>query len=311
MNVMGNNYCLNNGFNKLGDCILVSEHQTDNVETAKTQIADKGYPNLNDTAPSYTYVEQLTQNVINAYIVPSGYKYYFGNSYEFNSTTGTFKLTGTITTDTLSDAYLNYYTCGATHLGNSTCETIYKILGTDESLQRITLADRITYKIASTIRSEVGLYAVEDDYGTSYIYRGDVLNNNVYFGGYYWKIIRMNGDGSIRLIYNGETSDATGNNTSINNTTYQYSSKYADPTYVGYMYGKDFSLHTSNEINYTNIIALTEYYFADDYEFDSATKTFKLAGNIISGTFSEMQISLLIIHIHAEIQIVPVLVNSY
>ena len=28
MNVMGNNYCLNNGFNKLGDCILVSEHQT-------------------------------------------------------------------------------------------------------------------------------------------------------------------------------------------------------------------------------------------------------------------------------------------
>ena len=287
--IKGNNYCLNNGFNKLGDCILVSEHQTDNVETAKTQIVDKGYPNLDDTAPSYTYVEQVTQNVENAYTVTSGYKYYFANSYEFDSTTGTFKLTGTITTDTLSDTYLNYYTCGATNIGNSSCSTIYKILGTDESLQRITLADRITYKIASTLRSEQGLYAVEDDYGTSYIYRGDVENNNVYFGGFYWKIIRMNGDGSIRLIYNGTTPDATGNATSINNRTYQYNTTYPDPTYVGYMYGKDFSIHTSNETTYTNIVALTEYYFGSSYEFDEETETFKLTGNITSGTFTEMQ----------------------
>ena len=186
---------------------------------------------------------------------------------------------------------MNYYTCGATNVGSNAtaCATVYKILGTDESLQRITLADVYTYKIASTLRSEQGLYAVEDDYGTSYIYRGDVENNNVYFGGFYWKIIRMNGDGSIRMIYSGTTPDATGNVTSINNRTYQYNTTYPDPTYVGYMYGKDFSLHTSSETIYTNIVALTEYYFADDYEFDSATKTFKLAGNIISGTFSEMQ----------------------
>src|SRR5699024_3301847 len=114
------------------------------------------------------------------------------------------------------------------------CSTIYKILGTDESTQTITLGDRMTYKISSTLRSEQGLYAVPDDYGTSYIYRGDVENNNVYFGGYYWKIIRMNGDGSIRMIYNGTTPNATGINTSINNTAYQYNSKYSAPTYVGY-----------------------------------------------------------------------------
>ena len=287
--IKGNNYCLNNGFNKLGDCILVSEHQTDNTETAIAQIEDKGRPNLNDTAPSYTYLEETTSSVSNAYTAPSGYKYYFANSYEFNQDTGTFKLTGTITTDTLSDTYLNYYTCGGTNVGNSTCGTIYKILGTDESLQRITLADRITYKIASTLRSEQGLYAVEDDYGTSYIYRGDVENNNVYFGGFYWKIIRMNGDGSIRMIYSGTTPDATGNNTSINNRTYQYNTTYPDPTYVGYMYGKDFSIHTSNETTYSNIVALTEYYFGSSYEFDEETETFKLTGDITSGTFTEMQ----------------------
>ena len=289
--IKGNNYCLNNGFNKLGDCILVSEHQTDNTETAIAQIEDKGSPNLNDTAPSYTYLEETTSSVSNAYTAPSGYKYYFANSYEFNQDTGTFRLTGTITTDTLSDTYLNYYTCGATNVGNNatTCSTIYKILGTDETLQRITLADIYTYKIASTLRSEQGLYAVEDDYGTSYIYRGDVLNNNVYFGGYYWKIIRMNGDGSIRMIYNGTTPNTTGNTTSINNTTYPYNNNYSSPTYVGYMYGKNFSIYTSNEVTNTNIVALTTYYFADDYEFDNETETFKLTGNITSGTFTEMK----------------------
>mgnify|MGYP006939891473 CR=1 FL=1 len=291
MDIMGNNYCLNNGFNKLGDCILVSEHQVDNVETAKTQIEDKGYPNLNDTAPSYTYVEQLTQNVSNAYTGDSGYRYMFATGYEFNQETGGFKLTGEVITDILSDTYLNYYTCGSDYVGSygTNCQTVYKILGTDENLQRITLADVTTHKIASSIRSEQGLYAVEDDYGDSYIYRGDVENNNVYFAGFYWKIIRMNGDGSIRLIYSGTTPDATGNAAIINNTAYQYNSKYADPTYAGYMYGKDFSFQTSSELIYRNIQALTTYYFGSDYEFDEETETFKLSGSITSGTFSEMQ----------------------
>ena len=170
------------------------------------------------------------------------------------------------------------------------CGAIYKILGTDSANQKITLADKTTYKIASILRSEVGLYQTEDDYGTSYFYRGDVENNNVYFGGFYWKIVRMNGDGSIRLIYSGTTPDATGNNTAINNTTYQYSDRYPDPTYVGYMRGEDFALQPSSETTYSDIVAGTKYYFADNYTFDEKTKNFTLSGNIISEgkTFSEM-----------------------
>ena len=87
LNVKGSNYCLNNGFNKLGDCMLVSENLSDDIETAKTYIANKGSVNLNDTAPSYTYVEETTTNVSDAYTAPSGYKYYFGTGYSFNSTT--------------------------------------------------------------------------------------------------------------------------------------------------------------------------------------------------------------------------------
>ncbi len=50
-----------------------------------------------------------------------------------------------------------------------------------------------------------GLYAALDEYGTSYYYRGKAteLNNNLIWGERQWKIIRINGDGSIRLIYNG------------------------------------------------------------------------------------------------------------
>ena len=55
-----------------------------------------------------------------------------------------------------------------------------------------------------------GIYEAEDDYGTSYYYRGAVTNNYVQFAGYYWRIIRINGDGSVRIIYDGTSAHANG-----------------------------------------------------------------------------------------------------
>ncbi len=106
--------------------------------------------------------------------------------------------------------------------------------------------DSITYNLSATTlteteletdKSDKGLYQGTDDYGTTYYYRGNVKNNIVYFAGYYWQIIRINGDGSIRLIYDGTEKNASGVKQSINNETYQFNSLYNDPTYVGYMYG--------------------------------------------------------------------------
>ena len=88
-----------------------------------------------------------------------------------------------------------------------------------------------------TAKSDKGLYEADDDYGTTYYYRGNIANNNVYFANLYWQIVRINGDGSIRLIYNGTTKNATGDNQVIDTKTYQFNSKYNDPAYVGYMYG--------------------------------------------------------------------------
>ena len=52
--------------------------------------------------------------------------------------------------------------------------------------------------------TEPGLYKSKDDYGDTLFYSGAVDNNYVAFGGYMWRIVRINGDGSIRLIYTGE-----------------------------------------------------------------------------------------------------------
>ena len=70
----------------------------------------------------------------------------------------------------------------------------------------------------------------EDDYCKSYYYRG-VADNWLSFGGFYWRIIRINGDGSIRLIYSGTKDNHTGEATQIGTSAYNTSDnqeKYAD-----------------------------------------------------------------------------------
>ena len=58
-----------------------------------------------------------------------------------------------------------------------------------------------------------GIYKTEDDLGTSYYFRGAVENNYVKFANFYWRIIRINGDGTIRMIYAGTSAHANGEST--------------------------------------------------------------------------------------------------
>ena len=88
-----------------------------------------------------------------------------------------------------------------------------------------------------TDKSDKGLYRASDYYGITYYYRGNINNNNVYFAGFYWQIIRINGDGSMRLLYNGAEQNSNGVKQSINNKTYKFNIVYNSPAYVGYMYG--------------------------------------------------------------------------
>ena len=78
-----------------------------------------------------------------------------------------------------------------------------------------------------------------DAYGDSYYYRGNVTNNYVLFADKYWRIVRINGDGTVRVIYDGTSAHANGESSSDRQIgTSAFNSSYKDNAYVGYMYGQ-------------------------------------------------------------------------
>ena len=99
--------------------------------------------------------------------------------------------------------------------------------------------------------SEALLASTPDDYGTSYYFRGAVKNNYVEFANKCWRIVRVGGDGSVKLIlHNDNTAKAANPCNSANNsttaafarysgTTYtsRFNTNYDDNAYVGFMYG--------------------------------------------------------------------------
>lgn len=64
-----------------------------------------------------------------------------------------------------------------------------------------------------------GMFATLDDYGTSYYFRGAVDNNWVYFANYYWRVVRINGDNSVKLIFSGRNVPTENDKVFINELT--------------------------------------------------------------------------------------------
>ena len=91
--------------------------------------------------------------------------------------------------------------------------------------------------------TEAVLASTEDDYGTSYYFRGAVTNNFVEYANMCWRIVRITGDGSIKMVlynYNGLTST---NNTPSSSTPCNVTGNdYAFARYKGGTYQSTFSL---------------------------------------------------------------------
>ncbi len=98
-------------------------------------------------------------------------------------------------------------------------------------------------KIATT---DEGVFKAKDDDGDTYYWRGAVTNNYVKFANKYWRIIRINGDGSVRLIYDGTSIHNNGISTSdsIAVASKAFNSSYNNNMYVGFKY-------TSGEVHGT------------------------------------------------------------
>ncbi len=203
-------------------------------------------------------------------------------------------------------------------------ETILANNGGAASMTTLTSTDFATV----TTASDKGMYKAQDDLGMSYYFRGAVDNNWVKYGKYtkdtfitadsnnnyslvescnglnlcaklaskgddmYWRIIRINGDNSIRMIYTGtsapdsntkvvmtESTDSSGYIRATSAGMSKFNSKYNSAEYVGYMYtiGQQHGTGTDSTIktylddwyaNYTNLNAtgtkITDQIFCND-----------------------------------------------
>ena len=104
---------------------------------------------------------------------------------------------------------------------------------------------------AVSTASEALLASVEDDNGTSYYFRGAVKNNYVEFANKCWRIVRVGGDGSVKLILHNDNTigvanscDAANNSASAafarySGETYKsaFNTNSDDNAYVGFKYG--------------------------------------------------------------------------
>ena len=286
-------YCTNNGITKLSDCLLITDKYANSTEEAKADIETR-VANFNETAPYITYTKTSSSNIQGSNIVSTTDKIYFGTNYTFDESTGQYALQKTVRddmTNKLSTDTTKYYTCASIDTSCSTMYVIYSATSTTSNgttTYKATKVDQYSSTRNIVNLSNSGLYMAEDDYGKSYYYRGSIDNNYVSFAGFIWRIIRINGDGSIRMIYSGTSTTDTGAKTSIG--TSAFNTDLYDMAYLGYKYGLDktYQETTATNLNYNNINTNTNYYFADSYTKNDATKKLSLSGNMTSGTLENV-----------------------
>ncbi len=174
----------------------------------------------------------------------------------------------TVTPNSGFKAELETNTCGGTLSGNTytisnitsnkTCSVTFK--SNLPTLYAKILADKTrrpfrgSFSTVLTIESTKTLYTSTEEGTTVYYFAGNALDNWVKFGkntnnqDLYWRIIRTNSDGGVRLLYHGTSTTATD---AVINSSTAFNTTYNDPMYAGYMYGTSGSL-VNNRTNTNN-----------------------------------------------------------
>ena len=193
--------------------------------------------------------------------VTSTYQTYYityGTGYEANGSK--FNLTDTaVTSNTYANSYSSLvgkylpsnrlYTAGSSTAGTmkavTDLDSVYYVVRASQ--------DNFVYQQITSNKNttEALLATTEDDYGTSYYFRGAVKNNYVEFANKCWRIVRIIGDGSVKLVLhndnmnNVENPCSSANNNSeaafahYDGSTYEsvFNLNNNDNAYVGFMYG--------------------------------------------------------------------------
>ena len=157
------------------------------------------------------YSQTITENFTVSYTSSSNK--IVAESFHFDQDTGYFILENLSELKSYDSSDVGKYTCNSNSTSGQ-CTIMYKINSvTDTTVNNvdkysrsanyntITKADQYGSTSTSVLTSESGVYKTEDDDGESYYFRGKIDNNYVSFANNIWRIVRINGDGSIRLIH--------------------------------------------------------------------------------------------------------------
>ena len=307
-------YCKSKNITSFKECLIRNDSQQELNDALNTIALRTNSVNFANIEPigvyipktNYTNIENKTNAASIAYTTMNKFTYVIENKLitefdiddsditkiKFDTSTGYYtyidyqvgNTKDIVTTAEDMEKGIYKYTCLTTA---TKCTSLY--LFTEEpylisNAYRFKQGYRYTYQVVGTSSSNPGLYKGEDDYtiyednvakdNFTYYYRGDVQNNWVSFGDFLWRIIRINGDGSIRMIYSGlksatnhtesnaqiglarfgdtstktaTTKDVTGLTNDIITTTYT-NGMYGN-TYVGYMYNPEKEIATYPNIS--------------------------------------------------------------
>ena len=204
-------------------------------------------------------------------------------------------------------AELETNTCGGTLSGNTytvnnitsgkTCSITFK--SSTPTLYAKLLADKTmrpnrgSFSSVLTSNNTNTLYTSTENGTTVYYFAGNATDNWVKFGknasnqDLYWRIIRTNSDGSVRLLYHGTST--TAENAYISSST-AFNSSYNDSKYVGYMYDSNGTNSTikntidtwykNNLTNYTKYLSTTAVYCND--------RTYTVSDNTYFGAYTRL-----------------------
>ena len=167
------------------------------------------------------------------------YWYQLNSNTPVKGTGNTYKFTGLTAGTTYT---IKVYVKDAT--GNQSDTTI-KSVQTSQNTASDLILENITVNtgkpdFSKAAKTDEGVYKVSDGMygGYSYYWRGAATTNYVKFAGFCWRIIRINGDSSIRLIYDGKichgNGATTGDNLVLNDV--KYNEKSNQSNYVGWTY---------------------------------------------------------------------------
>lgn len=208
---------------------------------------NEGTPDFSKTSPQYKYTDNgFTGSASSSGSVRNQY-YTYASSYTFDEETGTYSLVNpqvirfnsSTNGNTLNNKYIvdPSGSSSSTAANASNLEKIYKVTAYTYILQ-YTISSIPSSTSSSFVCNDCGIWQTNDDYGTSYYVRGKYDNSYVKFADLYWRIVRINGDESLKLIYDGSSAHSNAQSsadryldvTKFNNST-------NDNTYLGYMYG--------------------------------------------------------------------------